>query len=337
MIAKIKGKIQRNAAIYADALRKGKVMGLGYTMLLWKNHTKFLLRMRNPKDKFGEVDRVVKFMEEHFGAFTDRYSTLPIYDYNIEKDESWKQNKIWIYWNNPDSMPLMVRACVERIKQMSNGHEVVILTDKNLRDYVDFEPVVWEKYAKGLITKTHISDFIRVAVLYRYGGLYLDSTVYPTRPLDDKFFKSPLFTNHTEWDGTDAQIAHNRWSSFMCGCRKGNLLMRAALDVFTEYWRRYDRLMDYVLIDYTYNLLYEHVPAIKEMIDSVPINNPDIWAQQLNLGKVCTKKYFQDLLTNPLADVYKFSYKDSIGFPLQDDDGTLTLLGFICKNINIRE
>ena len=117
----------------------------------------------------------------------------------------------------------------------------------------------------------------------------------------------------------------------MCGCRKGNLLMRAALDVFTEYWKCYDRLIDYVLIDYTYNLLYEHVPSIKKMIDSVPINNPDIWTQQLNLGKVCTKEHFQDLLTNPLADVYKFSYKDSIGFPLQNADGTRTLLGFICQ------
>ena len=227
-------------------------------------------------------------------------------------------------------MPLMVTACVERIKQMSNGHEVVILTDKNLRDYVDFEPVVWEKYAKGLITKTHISDFIRVAVLYRYGGLYLDSTVYPTRPLDDKFFKSPLFTNHTEWDGTDAQIAHNRWSSFMCGCRKGNLLMRAALDVFTEYWRRYDRLMDYVLIDYTYNLLYEHVPSIKKMIDSVPINNVNIWGQQHNLPKVYSKEQFEKLLSDKSMDLYKFSYKNSIGFPRQDEKGELTLLGRIC-------
>ncbi len=330
MIDKIKDKLRRNAVIYADALRKGKVMGFGYTLLLWKNHTKFLLRMRNPKDKFDEVDRVVKFMEEHFGTFADKYCSLPLYDYDITKDDSWKQNKIWIYWNNPDSMPLMVRACVERIKQMSNGHEVVILTDKNLHDYVDFDSVVWEKYAKGLITKTHISDFIRVAVLYKYGGLYLDSTVYPTRPLDDKFFKSPLFTNHTEWDGTEAQIAHNRWSSFMCGCRKGNLLMRAALDVFTEYWKRYDRLMDYVLIDYTYHLLYEHVPAIKEMIDNVPVNNVNIWGQQRSLPKVCRKEQFEKLLSDKTMDMYKFSYKNSIGFPMESEGGQLTLLGRIC-------
>lgn len=332
MIEIIKDKIQRNASIYADAIEKGKIMGIGYTLLLWKNHTKFLFRLRNPKDKFEEVDRVVKFVEKHFGTFADRYCALPVYNYDLTNDDSWKQNKIWIYWNNPDSMPLMVKACVERIMQMSNGHEVVILTDKNLRDYIELEPVVWKKYDKGLITKTHISDFIRVAVLYKYGGLYLDSTVYPTRPLDDKFFKSPLFTNHTKWDGTDAQIAHKRWSSFMCGCRKENLLMRAALDVLTEYWRCYDKLMDYVLIDYTYNLLYEHVPSIKKMIDSVPINNINIWGQQHNLPKVYSKEQFEKLLTDKSMDLYKFSYKNSIGIPMQDERGDLTLMGRICMS-----
>ena len=53
---KITDKLQRNWKIYTDAVNKGKIMGLGYTLLLWKNHTKFLLRMRTLKDRFAEVD-----------------------------------------------------------------------------------------------------------------------------------------------------------------------------------------------------------------------------------------------------------------------------------------
>ena len=63
---KIADKLQRNWKIYTDAVSKGKVMGLGYTLLLWKNHTKFLLRMRPLKDRFAEVDKVVCFMEKEF-------------------------------------------------------------------------------------------------------------------------------------------------------------------------------------------------------------------------------------------------------------------------------
>lgn len=330
ILHKISDKLKRNYRIYSEALDKGKIMGLGYTLLLWKNHTKFLLRMRNPKFRFAEVDKVIDFMEKQFGIFVDQYKELPIYNYDVLSDDSWRQNKIWVFWNNPDSMPLMVQSCIDRIKQMSNGHEVVILTEENLRDYIDFEPLVWRKYGEGKITRTHLSDFIRVAVLYKYGGVYLDSTIYPTRPLEDKFFSLPFFSNHTEWNHNDSQISHSRWSSFMCGCRKGNLLMKAALETFTEYWKRYDGLMDYVLIDYTYNLLYNHVPAIKQMIDNTPLNNPNIWSLQTSLDKPCTEEMFQKLMTNPLADVYKFSYKDSIGMPLRNENGVPTLLGRIC-------
>lgn len=330
ILHKISDKLKRNYRIYSEALDKGKIMGFGYTLLLWKNHTKFLLRMRNPEFRFAEVDKVVDFMEKQFGTFVDQYKEQLIYNYDILIDDSWRQNKIWVFWNNPDSMPLMVQSCIDRIRQMSNGHEVVILTEENLRDYIDFEPLVWRKYGEGKITRTHLSDFIRVAVLYRYGGVYFDSTIYPTRPLDDKFFNLPFFSNHTERTPNDPQIAHSRWSSFMCGCRRGNLLMKAALETFTEYWKRYNGLMDYVLIDYTYNILYNHVPSIKQMIDNTPFNNPHIWAQQACLDKPCTEKRFQELMADPLADVYKFSYKDSIGLPLHDENGTPTLLGRIC-------
>ena len=330
ILHKISDKLKRNYRIYSEALDKGKIMGFGYTLLLWKNHTKFLLRMRNPEFRFAEVDKVVDFMEKQFGTFVDQYKEQLIYNYDILIDDSWRQNKIWVFWNNPDSMPLMVQSCIDRIRQMSNGHEVVILTEGNLKDYIDFEPVVWRKYKEGKITRTHLSDFIRVAVLYRYGGVYFDSTIYPTRPLDDKFFDLPFFSNHTERTPNDPQIAHSRWSSFMCGCRRGNLLMKAALETFTEYWKRYNGLMDYVLIDYTYNLLYNHVPSIKQMIDNTPFNNPHIWDQQACLDKPCTEERFAELMTEPLADVYKFSYKDSIGLPLHDENGTPTLLGRIC-------
>lgn len=327
---KIQDKLCRNFEIYKKAYLEGQVMGFGYTWLLWKNHTKFLLRLRNPKSRQQEIQRVVDFMNREFADYVLKYENEPIYDYDISQDLSWKNAKIWIYWNNPDSMPLMVKSCVDRIREMSNGHEVIVITDKTLPDYVKFDPIVWKKYLDGQITRTHLSDFIRVALLYKYGGVYLDSTVYPLRPLSDKFFCLEFFSNHTNPIPDSYQIAHSRWSSFMCGCRKGNLMMKAALDVFTEYWKRYDRLMDYVLIDYTYNLLYDHIPSIKSMIDHIPNNNPRIWSLQTRLADTCSEEEFEAYMSDMDEDVYKLSYKDSIGLPLRDVDGNLTLLGRFC-------
>lgn len=51
VLHKIKDKWKRNVAIYKDAYKKGKIAGFDYTLLLWKLHTKFLLRIRNSKDR----------------------------------------------------------------------------------------------------------------------------------------------------------------------------------------------------------------------------------------------------------------------------------------------
>lgn len=105
---------------------------------------------------------------KQFGTFVDQYKEQLIYNYDILIDDSWRQNKIWVFWNNPDSMPLMVQSCIDRIRQMSNGHEVVILTEGNLKDYIDFEPVVWRKYKEG---KSHELIFLILFVLLCYIGM----------------------------------------------------------------------------------------------------------------------------------------------------------------------
>ena len=63
VLHKIKDKWKRNVAIYKDAYKKGKIAGFDYTLLLWKVHTKFLLRIRNPKDRQKVFERLEKFWE----------------------------------------------------------------------------------------------------------------------------------------------------------------------------------------------------------------------------------------------------------------------------------
>ena len=106
--------------------------------------------------------------------------------------------------------------------------------------------------------------------------------------------------------------------------------MRAALDVFNEYWKRYDDIVDYVWMDYIFNMLYKKIPSIKKMIDSVPYNNPNIWILQTMVSKPYSEQEFKNIFADKSRFLYKLSYKDSIGIPLHDKNGTPTLLGRIC-------
>ena len=326
IIEKICDKCRRNVKIYFEAYKKGRIAGFDYTLLLWKNHTKFLLRLRNPKDSKAEMMRMNKFAEG-FISVIKPYQTEPIYQSPLSYDS--KDSNIWIYWNNPYNMPVMVKQCIERIRKNCNGHKVIVVTDDTFSEFLQLDDVVLRKYKEGKISRTHFSDILRVSLLYYYGGVWMDSTLLLTQPLPEIVTSSPFYTNHlNKWDETNA--SGGRWSSFFIACHKGNLMMKAARDVFVEYWHRYDYLVDYVWIDYVFNLLYDNIPSIREMIDAVPENNPDIWMMQMRIADAFSQEEFDAMLADDSRFLHKFSYKSSVDAPCYDEKGNMTLKGRLC-------
>lgn len=325
IIEKIRDKWQRNSKIYAEAYRAGKIAGLDYTLLLWKNHTKFLLRMRYPEDHQKELDRMILFWDDFLDVIKP-YKNEPLYP-NVADDN--KDAVIWIYWNDPKTMPLMVQKCVERIRQNSNGHDVIVVTENTVSDYLQLDEVVWRKYREGKISKTHFSDIVRIALLYNYGGVWMDCTLLLTQPLPDFVTSSDFYTTHLS-EGDKHNISYGRWSTFFMACHKGNLMMKLALDVFVEYWKRYDHIVDYVWMDYIFNMIYDNVPSVKKMIDAVPCNNPGVWLLQLKIDKAFSKEEFDALFCDKDRFIYKLSYKKSFGDSCRDKDGNITLMGRVC-------
>ena len=223
----------------------------------------------------------------------------------------------------------MVEKCIERIRRNSNGHQVIVVTEGTVSDYLQLDEVVLRKYKEGKISRTHFCDIVRISLLYHYGGVWMDCTLLLTRPLPEFVTSSAFYTNRlNKWD--DNNVGGGRWSTFFMACHKGNLMMRATLDVFVEYWHRYDDAVDYVWMDYIFNLLYNNVPSIKEMIDSVPENNPDIWIMQNKIASPFSKEEFDALIADKSRFLYKFSYKKSIDVPYRDKKGNVTLKGRIC-------
>ena len=121
LIDRIRDKWKRNSKIYADAYKKGKIAGFDYTLLLWKNHTKFLLRMRSPENKKAEIRRMNRFWE-FFLDIIKPYENMPIYQsQSIDDEQAYsfddgKDATIWVYWNDISTMPVMVEKCIERIR-----------------------------------------------------------------------------------------------------------------------------------------------------------------------------------------------------------------------------
>ncbi len=335
ILQKIKDKWQRNRDIYREAVRKGRIVGFDYTLLRCKNHTKFLLRIRNPKDRQKEFARLAKFWES-FSSVIEKYKDYPIYshdDSNINTDEA---SIIWMYWNDPATIPKMVKSCMSLIERNSNGCKVVLVTEKTVSKYLQLDGIIWRKYKEGKISRTHFSDIVRIALLYKYGGVWMDCTLLLTRPLPRIVTDSDFYTNKLLEKDT-VNVCAGRWSTFFLACHKGNLMMRATLDVFTEYWKRYDDIAVYVWMDYVFNLLYDTIPSIRRMIDAVPANNPNIWTLQTRIGEPFSADQFQAIFNDNTRFMYKLSYKQSVDVPLFAPNGQPTLMGRICSMAEMLE
>ncbi len=122
-------------------------------------------------------------------------------------------------------------------------------------------------------------------LLYQYGGLWLDSTILVTEPLKNhkKLLEQPFFTQkfYQEKDNSchlADNMAYGRWAGFIQGTSiLHNPLFAFEKDFFAEYWRDFDEVIDYVLMDFMMELAYENNSAVRKEFDDVPINNTGVW------------------------------------------------------------
>ena len=73
------------------------------------------------------------------------------------------------------------------------NRKIILLTKNNLNQYVSLPRCIIKKYNLGIITHTHFSDVVRVALLCEHGGTWIDSTVLLTGEIPKKFLEAPLF------------------------------------------------------------------------------------------------------------------------------------------------
>ena len=136
-----------------------------------------------------------------------------------------------------------------------------------------------KKFRTGGITRAHFADILRVNLLERYGGLWLDATILMTEPLENykKLLKLPFFTqkftheknnDHPITKSFAAYSSYARWGGFIQGSSViHNPLFAFMKDFYNEYWRDFDEIIDYVLMDFMIDIAYDNIPAVKREID----------------------------------------------------------------------
>lgn len=92
-------------------------------------------------------------------------------------------DKVWVYWNNGwGDTPPVVQFCKKSWERYSGDREIVYLTDDNVKHYLDVDS--FPTNIKKAPVQAY-SDYLRISLIEKYGGVWLDATVFLTKPIDD--------------------------------------------------------------------------------------------------------------------------------------------------------
>ena len=188
-------------------------------------------------------------------------------------DAKRRQN-IWvIWWQGYDAMPTLVKHCYDSILRNSKGFKVILIDKDNYQKYITVPDFIIEKQKRGFISFAAFSDYIRFKLLREYGGWYCDATIYATQPFE------PLPAIYSAKSIKDARfISESRWSAFLWYFPwEGDALAKFIVAALEEYWSKYDSIIDYFLIDHLIRLFYETNISFHKDIDSLIIDNPDLY------------------------------------------------------------
>ncbi len=235
---------------------------------------------------------------------------------------------IWVcWWTGEETAPALVKKCLESIRKSAGAHPVYLITQDNVHQYLEIPACLLEKHRGKTMGAAHLSDYIRFSLLEKYGGLWLDATIYCPGPIQETVFHSPLFTCKSA-HRNKAYVSEYQWTTFCFGGYKNSVVfsyIRAALEA---YWIACDYAIDYLFLDYVIKLGEQGIPTMGTLLDRVPVNNPHrddlaaaMWAGESWLQ---FKKHI-----HPDTCFYKLSWREH--YEMRTPDGENTVYGYFLE------
>ncbi len=220
-----------------------------------------------------------------------------------------KSNKVWVCWfQGMESAPQLVQKCYQSLKKNLTDREIILITSENMDEYVQFPEYIMEKWRAGLITHTHMTDLLRLELLIRYGGMWIDSTVLCTskrQDIPDYFFDSDLFLYQALKPGRDGQS--QLISSWLISAKTNNRILTLTRDLCYEYWRTNDKMVDYFLVHDFMSIALEQNPDEWNRI--VPRDNATPHNLLLRMFDQYDPRMWQAMIAQ--TPFHKLSYKFS--------------------------
>ena len=225
------------------------------------------------------------------------------------------------------------------------GYSVIYLSDNNIREYLDINPLYFKKAStKNGYSIAVLSDLIRFGLLYNYGGIWCDATVFISgNPYyfieNDRIFfersnqvkfkerlKYAMVSDYFRW-GKDVRV---NWLNSIIKAPKHDILMHLLWDILNKYWSNENRYEYYYLSQVLFDEIInrEKIPNYSYL----SISDTEPHALQFAIAKNANVSVAKKIMKE--IPIHKLTYK----FPSQKSGQENNLLNkFIQTNGTLQE
>ena len=304
----------------------GKALLRGYILLLF-----FLLYLMvdNPFDQ-----------EQNESELQQEYSLISKYKYVLDTPEPEFQytpeleNKIWMVWlQGEENAPDIVKASINSVRAHANGREVIVLDKNTVKKYTKLPDYVWKKFKEKKMTAAMLSDLIRLDLLFRYGGTWIDATVLLEDRIPDKILNSDVFMFQLINSCTNAaRRKYHTLESWFIHATPHNRLILKIREILLEYFK-------YEKCQCTYLLMYSAITCVinNDNVCKMLYKNMPKYREQFLFRTYLGYDYDEhmyNILSKIFADgvpVLKMCHKTMPGHP---PNGSIA--DYICRKYNVK-
>ena len=248
-------------------------------------------------------NKIVKRLRRKYKQFILEYKEKN--DKRIKRLSHEHSNKVWVCWlQGMKTAPEIVKRCYQSLLDNLDDREIILLTNDNYKNWVTFPDHIQQKIDNGTITRTHMTDMLRLELLEHYGGTWIDATVFCTgKNIPGYIWDSDLFIYQCMKPGLDGHATRTS-SWFITACTNHPIIMLAK-ELLYEYWKTNNRMVDYFLIHDFIEIAIEAYP--EEWMRVVPVSNSIPHILLLRLDEPYNEQVWE--ATKEMTPFHKLSWK----------------------------
>lgn len=217
---------------------------------------------------------------------------------------------IWVcWWTGEETAPPLVKQCIRSIRARAGAHPVHLISEANFAEYLNIPAFILEKMRSGQMGLAQFSDYLRVSLLYEYGGLWLDATIFCSQSVPEWFFSLPVFSCKSEYRES-RYISSFQWTAFCLGGHKGNVFFHFVKEAFEAFWKNASAAIDYLFIDYLIFLAKDEISAVRQFFEQIPVNTPHRDDLQAAMNAALPAEKFWDVIQEN-TPLYKLSWRET--------------------------